>query len=273
MRSSALIKSVIRRGELCLGNAVVALGVAQGIGSGLANLAGGEVENITKLVRDGRTHAYDRMLEEAHSYGGSGLAGVTFTLINHGGNLEFVAFGSALHRRDIASEQLTFTAAADGQELFCLVDSGFEPRRFVFGNVAYSIGVGGNITGALRGLARGEVPQYTQIFEKTRLLALSRVKAEAVSSGANAVLGIKTAIISLLGTQEMTMIGTAASHPALRGRESDPVTSDLTNKELWNLVNMGYLPRPAGHGRLGLFTRPYFRHYVHREELGRRQNR
>ena len=46
----------------------------------------------------------------------------------------------------------------------------------------------------------------------------------------------------LLGAQEMLMMGTASSHPALEGYASDPVTSDLTNEELWNIVNLGYLP-------------------------------
>jgi len=38
------------------------------------------------------------------------------------------------------------------------------------------------------------------------------------------------------------MIGTASTHPALNEYLNDPVTSDMTNEELWNLVNIGYLP-------------------------------
>jgi uncharacterized protein YbjQ (UPF0145 family) len=112
----------------------------------------------------------------------------------------------------------------------------------VFGNVAYSIGVGGNIKGAFRGLKRGEVPQYTQIFDRTRHLALTRIKDEAKAVKANAVIGIETTIMPFLGTQEMIMIGTASTHPALNNYFQDPVTSDMTNEELWNLVNIGYLP-------------------------------
>ena len=51
-----------KAGQLCLGNNVLALGVGKGIGAGLSNLAGGEIEEITKLVHDGRKNAYNRTL-------------------------------------------------------------------------------------------------------------------------------------------------------------------------------------------------------------------
>ena len=230
-------------GQLCLGNNVLALGVFRGIGAGLSNLAGGEIEEITKLVHDGRKNAYNRMMEEARHYNGVGLAGVTFDMINHGGNLEFIALGSTIHQTGAgASDKLSYSTSANAQALYCQIDSGFAPQSFVFGNVAYSIGVGGNIKGAFRGLKRGEVPQYTQIFDRTRHLALTRIKDEAKAVKANAVIGIETTIMPFLGTQEMIMIGTASTHPALNNYFQDPVTSDMTNEELWNLVNIGYLP-------------------------------
>ena len=229
-------------GQLCLGNNVLSLGVFRGIGAGLSNLAGGEIEEVTKRVHDGRKGAFDRMMQEANQHGGIGLAGVSFDLINHLGNLEFIAVGSAIHQPNNTQEKISFSTSASAQELYCQEDCGFTPHSFVFGNVAYSIGVGGNIKGAFRGLKRGEVPQYTQIFDKTRHLALARITEEAKTVKANAVIGIKTSITSLLGTQEMIMIGTASSHPALANFSQEPVTSDMTNEELWNLVNIGYLP-------------------------------
>lgn len=238
-----LKKLGFKAGQLCLGNNVLALGVTRGIGAGLSNLAGGEIEEITKLVHDGRKNAYNRMMEEAQRYNGVGLAGVSFDMINHGGNLEFIALGSTIHQADAAApDKLAFSTSANAQALYCQMDSGFTPHSFVFGNVAYSIGVGGNISGAFRGLKRGEVPQFTQIFDRTRHLALTRIKDEAKAAKANAVIGIETSIMPLLGTQEMIMIGTASTHLALNDYIADPVTSDMTNEELWNLVNIGYLP-------------------------------
>src|SRR5580700_2808518 len=81
-----LNKLGMRAGQLCVGNSVVALGVARGIGAGLSTLAGGEVTEVTRLVQSGRHQAFERMLKEANHYGGAGLSGVSFELINHGTN-------------------------------------------------------------------------------------------------------------------------------------------------------------------------------------------
>jgi uncharacterized protein YbjQ (UPF0145 family) len=240
-----LNKINLRAGQLCVGNSVVAIGVARGIGAGLSTLGGGEVSEITNLVHGGRMNAFNRMMNEARTYGGVGLTGVSFDLINHGGNIEFITTGSTVHPKNqstVGIDQIAFSTSADAQQLYCQMDSGFEPLHFVFGNVAYSIGIGGNIGGAFRKLARGEVPQYTEIFDKTRHLALERIVENAKNHGANAVLGIQTTISSLMGTQEMMMVGTAAKHPALNHFFGEPVTSDMTSEELWNMVNLGYMP-------------------------------
>lgn len=230
-----------RPGQLCVGNSVVALGVFRGIGAGLSTLGGGEITEVTQLVHDGRTRAFDRMMEEAAHYGGVGLTGVSFDVINHGGNLEFITVGSTL-RQAQGAETLRFSTSADVAKLYCQVDAGFTPIRFVFGNVAYSIGLGGSIAGGFRSLARGEVREYTEIFDRTRHLALTRISDEAKRCNANAVVGIETTISPLMGAQEMMMVGTASRHPALEAFAQKPVTSDMTNEEMWNMVNVGFLP-------------------------------
>jgi len=237
-----LNKIGLRAGQLCIGNSVVAIGLGRGIGAGLSTLGGGEVSEVTNLVHEGRIRAYNRMMEEARRYGGVGLTGVSFDLINHRGNIEFITTGSTTHQTSGANEPLRFSTSADAQQLYCQIDSGYEPLHFVFGNVAYSIGLGGGIKGAFRQLIRGEVPQYTEIFDKTRHLALERIVTNAKQHGANAVIGIQTTISALMGTQEMMMVGTAAKHPALGNYAGDPVTSDMTNEELWNMTSLGYVP-------------------------------
>ncbi|MCE9638990.1 MAG: heavy metal-binding domain-containing protein, partial [Betaproteobacteria bacterium] len=217
-----------RPGQLCVGNSVVALGILKGIGAGLSTLGGGEIEEVTQLVHDGRTHAFDRMMEEAAHYGGVGLTGVSFDLINHGGNIEFITVGSTIHQKD-GNESIRFSTSADVAKLYCQVDAGFSPIKFVFGNVAYSIGLGGSILGGLKSLARGEVREYTEIFDRTRHLALTRITDEAKRCKANAVVGIETTISPLLGAQEMIMVGTASHHPAIDAFDQKPVTSDMTN--------------------------------------------
>jgi uncharacterized protein YbjQ (UPF0145 family) len=231
-------------GQLCLGNSVVALGVGRGVGAGLSTLGGGEVEEVTRLVHDGRMKAFDRAMKEAAQYGGAGLTGVSFDMVRHGGNLEFITTGTTVHTANETPgvKRRQFSTSADAQEFFCQVDAGFTPLHFAFGNVAYSIGVGRSITGGFRQLLRGEVPQYSQIFDHTRRLALSRIVGDAMRFNANAVVGIETTISPLLGAQEMMMIGTASHHPLLSEFRGNPVTSDMTSQEMWNMVHIGYMP-------------------------------
>ncbi len=233
----------MQAGDLVIGNSVFSMGVLGGLASGVNMLAGGEVPQITSIIHDGRQNSYQRMVGEAQRHGGVGITGVSSDLVQHSGNVEFLSIGSTVHQEGVQTETLSFSSSADGQELYCLLDSGFTPIKFAFGNVAYSIGLGGGIMGAFKSMARGEVHQYSQIFNETRHLALQRITAEAQAAGANAVLGIETSIIPLMGVQEMVMIGTAAHHPLLPAEYSQsPVTSDLTCEEMWNLVHMGYMP-------------------------------
>ncbi len=230
-------------GHLVIGNSVFSIGLIGGIGSGLKTLAGGEVTQITSVIHEGRQKSYERMRAEAQKQGGVGITGVTSELVQHAGNVEFLSVGSCIHKEGARSEEMNFSTSADGQELYCQLDSGFEPVKFVFGNVAYSIGVAGGIAGIFRSMARGEVKEFSDIFNTTRHLALQRISDEARSAGANSVVGIETSIIPFQGMQEMVMIGTASRHPKLDKKyDQNPVTSDLTNEEMWNLIHMGYMP-------------------------------
>jgi len=230
-------------GDLVIGNSVFSVGFIGGLTSGIRTLVGGEVTEITSVVRDGRQKSFERMVAEAERHGGVGITGVSNELVQHIGNVEFLSIGSCLHRENARVEKLEFSTSADGQELYCQMDAGFTPIHFVFGNVAYSIGVGGGLLGSLKSLARGEIREFSEVFNKTRHLALQRIQAEAKAAGANAVVGIKTSIIPFQGMQEMVMIGTASMHPALPPQYSqNPITSDLTNEEMWNMVHIGYMP-------------------------------
>ncbi len=232
-------------GNLVIGNSVFALGFVGGIGAGLKTLGGGEVHEITEIIREGRSLAYMRMVEEARRHVGVGVTGVASQLIFHSANIEYLSIGSTVHRPEgkaPATDHL-WSTAANGQELYCQLDCGFEPVQFVFGNVAYSIGIGGGIMGTLRSFKSGEVVEFSGMLNKTRHLALERISTEAREAGANAVLGIQTIINPISGMQEMLMTGTASHHPGLPASFSEtPITSDLTNEEMWNVIHSGYCP-------------------------------
>ncbi len=230
-------------GNLVIGNSVFSLGFVGSLTSGLKTLGGGEIHELTELIREGREMAYMRMIEEARRHVGAGVTGVTNQLIFHDTNVEYLAIGSAVHRDGESNKDIPFSTSANGQELYCQLDCGFHPLRFVFGNVAYSIGIGGGVMGTLRSLKAGEVVEFSQMLNKTRHLAIERISHEAKEAGANAVLGIQTTIAPLLGMQEMVMTGTASFHEELPAQYSEvPITSDLTNEEMWNVIALGYCP-------------------------------
>jgi uncharacterized protein YbjQ (UPF0145 family) len=224
-------------GDIVVGNSVHSLGVVQGLASGFRTLAGGEV---TALIADGRHAAIKRLEEEAGHHTAHGLTGVVSDLKRLSGLLEFLAIGSAVKGADYHGP--FFSTACSGQDLYCQMDAGYEPRHFVMGNVAYALGVGRGFLGALRTFAGGEVKEFSQMYNHTRHLALERLEREAQERGANAVVDIQTHIIPFgAGVVEMLMVGTA-SHNAVLGSPDRPVTSELTGEELWNLTQLGFAP-------------------------------
>ncbi len=238
-----LAKKGYTPGELVIGNSVWSVGFLGGIGQALKTIGGGEVTQITDIIHDGRKAALDRMEAWTGLNGAVGISGVTSELVLHSGNIEFLSIGSAVHRDGVNASALEFTSSSDGQEIYCQIDCGYRPISFAFGNVAYSIGLGGGIMGGFRSLARGEVTEFSDIFYHTRHLALERIQKEARDKGANCVVGIKTNIMKFSGLQEMVMLGTA-SHSEFYGPSYDerPATSDLTCEEMWNMIHCGYLP-------------------------------
>jgi uncharacterized protein YbjQ (UPF0145 family) len=238
-----LDKNNYKAGDIVVGNSVHSLGFLGTLSSGFSAIAGGEISQFTTLIEEGRETALKRMEQEASDRGAKGITGVTSEIIFHGTNIEFLSVGSTVHTKgkETEKEVLEFSTSSDGQDLYVQEDAGYIPKKFVFGNVAYSIGLGQGIVAAFRTLARGEVKEYSEIFNKTRHLALERIVKQAEDAGANSVVGIETSILGIgNGLQEMLMIGTASHNPNLP--DGKVVTSDLTPQEMWNLNKMGYAP-------------------------------
>jgi uncharacterized protein YbjQ (UPF0145 family) len=235
-----------RPGNLLVGNSVFSMGLLGGLTSGLRSIVGGEVHEFTQMIYEGRRLSLSRLNQELSQHAGDGATSVNSELVFHNNNIEFLSVASVIHDKENPGSKQPFTTSADGQELFCQIDSGFDPSCFVFGNVAYSLGVTRGILGGLKSMAKGEVREYSDIFNTTRHLALQRIMAEAKSVGANAVVGIKTNIMpfGVTGVQEMMMIGTASKHSQVAEITSavDVVTSDLTCEEMWNVTKLGYMP-------------------------------
>jgi len=223
-----------------LGNSIQSMGFLGGVRSAFRGIVGGEIPDVTGMIHAGREAAFERMRAEARREGVHGVVGVTSELRSLGGNSEFLFVGSGVSGAPGAQ---AFTSAGDAQELYCHMDAGYEPREFVFGNIAYSVGAVGGIAGTLKTLVRGEIKEFSDVFNETRHHALDRVVSHAKAAGANAVVGIRTNVMHFAGFHEMYMAGTAASHPAFPAEfASSPATSDLTGEELWGMTQLGYIP-------------------------------
>ncbi len=233
----------LKPGELVIGNSVHSLGFMGGIGAGLQNVFGGEVHQITDIISQGRHEAQARLEAEAIKHGAQAITGVTSELRTMQGNTEFLSVGSCAHGPNISGGGVASTNGG-AQQLYCMLDAGYAPKRMVMGNVAYSVGVAGGLLGTLKSLGRGEIKEFSDIFNETRHVALNRIALEARNAGANAVVGIETRIMPFKGVHEMLMLGTAAHHPALPASATHhPVTSDLTAEEMWNLAYLGFMPQ------------------------------
>ena len=189
----------MKPGDLVIGNSVFSMGFIGSLAAAGRGFLGGEVQQITSIIHEGRQEAYDRMAKEAQQHGGIGITGVSNELLSFHGNTEFLSVASCVHGESGTSEQLRFSTSADGQELYCQMDAGFSPIKFSFGNVAYSIGATGGIVGSLKAMARGEIKEFSDVFNMTRHLALQRICADAQAVGANCVIGIETRTMRFQG--------------------------------------------------------------------------
>ncbi len=235
-----LAKKGFSAGNMVVGNSVYSLGLIRSLGAGFKAVLGGELQQVTKLIEEGREVAYKRMVQEANEQNATGITGVSSGLIFHPGNVEFLSIGSLIFT-DNPNRKAQFSTSATGQELYAQLDANYRPICFAFGNVAYSIGLGRSFLGGLKTLVRGEIKEFSDIFNHTRHLALQRIIDNAKKHNSNAVLGIKTLILPFSAANEMLMMGTA-SHANFMSSGNEVVTSALTNIEMWNLAALGYAP-------------------------------
>ena len=140
-------------GDIVVGNSVFSVGFLGGIGSGFRTLVGGEVDQVTSIIHEGRAKCcWSGWCTRPRAAAGWGSRVLRASWSSTRG-----MWSSPVHRvlraQGGASEgakrrSWSFPASADGQELYCQMDAGFRPLKFAFGNVAYSIGIGGGIAGS-----------------------------------------------------------------------------------------------------------------------------
>lgn len=107
---------------------------------------------------------------------------------------------------------MVFTSDLSTSDFWLLIDRGYMPLGLVLGNSVYSMGIAGGLGGALKGMTKGEIPQYTELMYNARELALGRMKEEAEKMGADGVVEVKLNVQYMGEIMEITAIGTAIKY-------------------------------------------------------------
>ena len=90
-------KKVVKVLGLVKGNTIRARHIGKDILAGLKNIAGGEIEEYTKMMAESREQSIDRMIEEAERLGGNAVIAMRFTTTSTmQGAAEILAYGTAV---------------------------------------------------------------------------------------------------------------------------------------------------------------------------------
>src|SRR5579885_1209058 len=155
-----------------------------------------EMEVLSQAMYHARELAMTRMEEEANALGADGIVGVRLEVTQHewGEALaEFVAIGTAIRSRSGQPFRnrhgMPFTSDLSGQDFWTLLRAGYRPVGMVMGNCVYHVSHQG-IGQWFRQVGQNvEMTNYTQALYDARELAMERMQAEAVSLGAQGVVG------------------------------------------------------------------------------------
>lgn len=220
------------------GSSIYSLGVIDSLSNKFKTGPGVLLEQATQAAQEGRSQAYQRLLSQVDS-DELGVVGIVSRQIVYPGYLEFLLQASVVSAAD-NSKKSFFSTDASGQEFFAQLDAGYQPRSFVTGTSVYSNGQSQKLLSGLKILAQGEIKDYSDTFNQTRLAVFKQIIAAAKAQKANAVVGIKTLILPYGKACEMSMSGTACYNTQLA--DVGVVTSGLSQVEMWHLAKMGYAP-------------------------------
>ncbi len=113
-----------------------------------------------------------------------------------------------------------FTSDLSTSDFWLLLDKGYMPVGLVMGNSVYSMGFVGGVGSSLKGMAKGEIPQITELMYNARELALGRMKDEAEKLGADGVVEVKLNVVPMGNWMEITAIGTAIRYVGVKKGDS-----------------------------------------------------
>lgn len=188
------------------------------IGAGFKSMAGGEIKTFTTLCEGARQQALDRMLEHAAELSATGVVGVRYdTNLIAPGMTEVIAYGTAVSDVSAATSSNEGPAGLENGARVTTSNEipGFQVQQslgIVQGLTVRSRNVFANIGAGLKSIVGGEIKTYTKMCEDCRKEAYSRMIAEAVEKGADAVVAVRYQTGEITdGVTEVLCFGTAIS--------------------------------------------------------------
>jgi len=90
-------KTIVETLGLVRGNTIRARHIGKDILAVLRNIAGGEIQEYTKMMAESREQSLDRMVEDAEKLGADAIVGVRFTTTSMmQGAAELLVYGTAV---------------------------------------------------------------------------------------------------------------------------------------------------------------------------------
>src|SRR6266700_2239616 len=155
-----------------------------------------EVNVLTQAMYHARGLAMTRMEEEANALGADGIVGVRLVITSYewGESMaEFMAIGTAIRSRTGQpyrnARGKPFTSDLSGQDFWTLLKAGYRPVGMVMGNCVYHVAHQGMGQWLKQVGQNVEMTNSTQALYDARELAMERMQAEAISLGAQGVVG------------------------------------------------------------------------------------
>jgi len=137
-----------------------------------------------------------------------------------------------------------FTSDFSVNEFLLVRKAGFEPIGLCVGSCIYHLGIQYGSWNQNQ-----ELGVLSQAMYEARELAMTRMREEATSMGADGIVGVELTVKRLewdTHILEFMAIGTgvvhAKGHPGFKGPKGQPFTSDLSGQDFWTLLHAGYRP-------------------------------
>lgn len=179
---------------LCVGSCIYHLGIQYSSWG-----ANQEMTTLSQAMYHARELAMARMKEEARDMGADGIVGVRLTVkrLEWDQNiLEFMAIGTGVvhakgHDGFKGVGGMPFTSDLSGQDFWTLLQAGYRPLELVMGSCVYHVAHQGLLK-SLGQIGRNvEMVNFSQALYDAREIAMERMQDEAMTAGAEGVVGME----------------------------------------------------------------------------------